>query len=196
MDRDEILKEREIGKQLLLVNILQTENEKVRRGGFSTITADRIAKWADISIEDVRRMVDACGLLDITSIASKAVNEYFDSDGHSEERYMRDFALFTCYRNGTRFIKSFDENSFEVKAEINFDLYMEAFKNEPVSDAAASTTVFKQLMMLYAKCFVSAVEEVMALGYAWEVIQTMIGFEMSKDRFEDLKEMTKSDISR
>lgn len=40
------------------------------------------------------------------------------------------------------------------------------------------------------------IHEVMALGYVWEVIQAMAGFGMSKDRFEDLKEMTKSDISR
>ena len=108
MDQTEILKEREIGKQQLIVNILKVENEKVRRGGFSTLTADRIAKWADISIEDVRRMVDACGLLGITSIASEAVNEYFDSDGHLEERYMRVFALYTCYKNGNRFIEFFN----------------------------------------------------------------------------------------
>ena len=40
MKREEIEKQREIGKQLFLVNILHYENDHVRKGGFSFLSRD------------------------------------------------------------------------------------------------------------------------------------------------------------
>ncbi len=53
MTKEEIYTQREIGKQLFLVDILHHENDRVRKGGHSSISRDSLAACASMTKEEV-----------------------------------------------------------------------------------------------------------------------------------------------
>ena len=57
MKKEEIEKQREIGKQLFLVNILHYENDRARKGGYSFLSRDKLAAWASMTKEELDRFM-------------------------------------------------------------------------------------------------------------------------------------------
>lgn len=64
MDETTIKKQREIGKQLFLIDIIHHENNKARNGGFSTLSRDDLAKWASMTNNELDRFIGLCSALD------------------------------------------------------------------------------------------------------------------------------------
>ena len=59
-------KQREIGKQILLVDIIHQENDKELKGRFSALalTPNRLSEWFDMGIGEIELFVDTCASLD------------------------------------------------------------------------------------------------------------------------------------
>ncbi len=66
--------QREIGKQLFLINILHYENDRARKGGYSFLSRDRLAAWASMTKEELDSFIDVCGSLDPYNMATEAAN--------------------------------------------------------------------------------------------------------------------------
>ena len=89
MELDEIKKQREIGKYLMVVDIIMYENEHHKGTGISFVSIEDLAAWASIKEEEVETLVEYCKRFDTHRIAISVANqltadiEIFKSDAPS-----------------------------------------------------------------------------------------------------------------
>lgn len=190
MDDTNIKRQREIGKQLFLVNILHSENDRVRKGGYSFIDRDELADWASISIDELNRFIDICACLDPTNMVINAADNYCENDTFKNKRNVRWFIVSTYYRMGALFtgsllIDKFNE-CYKDMSEYNYERYCEIHEEKPVDELFATPEVFEEIMVFYIKYFLSAVKEVLSEGYDWDVVAAMTRTDISEERYNKL----------
>ena len=70
IDKEELIRQREIGQQIIIIRIIHDENDKVSRGGFSFLDRSEIAKWAKKSEEELEYFLDDIAVLDEFNIVA------------------------------------------------------------------------------------------------------------------------------
>ncbi len=193
MELDEINEQREIGKYLMIVDIIRYENEHHKGMGISFVSIEDLAAWASIKEEEVETLVEYCKRFDPYRIAISVANqvtadtEIFKSDENSTY-----FTIQTCRSLGRSFIC---HPYIELKARLddlaalNYDNYLAVWAATwPINEAFKETWILERIMRAYVQDFCDIFKEALEHGYDRDVINRIIGFEVTKERFSALQE--------
>ncbi len=190
MKKEEIEKQREIGKQLFLVNILHYENDRARKGGYSFLSRDNLAAWASMTKEELDRFIDVCGALDPYNMAAEAAKECCRKEPFKLEKDAYCFVLSTYYRMGDLFAATLDIDKFEEHckkfSEYNYQTYSEKHEEYPVDESYSTPEIYEKVMSFYIRYLVAVIKEVISEGYAWDVISSMTRTDISEERYNNL----------
>lgn len=190
MKKEEIEKQREIGKQLLLVNILHYENDRARKGGYSFLSRDNLAAWASMTKEELDRFIDVCGALDPYNMAAEAAKECCRKEPFKSEKDAYCFVLSTYYRMGDFFAATLDIDKFEEHckkfSEYNYQTYSEKHEEYSVDESYSTPEIYEKVMSFYIRYLVAVIKEVIGEGYAWDVISSMTRTDISEERYNSL----------
>lgn len=193
MELDEINKQREIGKYLMIVDIIRYENKHNKGMGISFVSIEDLAAWASIKEEEVETLVEYFKRFDPYRIAISVANqltadiEIFKSDGNAAY-----FTMQTCRNLGQSFICY---PYIELKARLddlaalNYDNYLAAWAATwPINKDFQETWIFESIMRTYVQNFCNIFKEALEHGYDRDVINRIIGFEVTRERFSALQE--------
>ena len=190
MKKEEIEKQREIGKQLFLVNILHYENDRALKGGYSFLSRDKLAAWASMTKEELDRFIDVCGALDPYNMAVEAAKECCRKEPFKSEEDAYCFVLSTYYRMGDFFAATLDIDKFEEHckkfSEYNYQTYSEKHEEYPVDESYSTPEIYEKVMSFYIRYLVAVIKEVISEGYAWNVISSMTRTDISEERYNSL----------
>ena len=193
MDREEVNIQRIIGKQQMLVDIIHYENDMARKGGFPFVSKDELAKWASIEKEELSDFIDVCSNLDPFNLARNVAHEcaLYGEEYKREENAFR-FMMHSFLRFGEIILELvyIDEiSSFcEGIAKGNFEAYQAKMEEYPVTEKYSEGVVFEGIMKHYIEHFIEVVKDAESKGYDWDVINRMLRFEISSERFHELEE--------
>ncbi len=193
MELDEIIKQREIGKYLMAVDIIRYENEHHKGTGISFVSIEDLAAWASIKKEEVETLVEYYKRFDPHRIAISVANqltadiEVFKSDENATY-----FTIQTCRSLGQLFICHPYMNlkaRLNDLAALNYDNYLAVWATPwPINEAFKDTGIFERIIHSYVQSFCRLFKEALEHGYDWDVINRIIGFEVTKERFSALQE--------
>ena len=190
MMKEEIDIQREIGKQLFLVNILHYENDRARKSGFSFLSRNTLAAWASMTEEELDSFIDVCGALDPDKMAAEAAKECCRKEPFKSEENAHCFVLSTYYRMGDLFTVTLDIDKFEnyckIVSEYNYQTYNEYHEEYPVAKSFSAPKVFEKAMSIYIRYLVAIIKKAQSEGYAWDVIARMTRTEISEERYNSL----------
>lgn len=186
----EIEKQRIIGKQILIVNAIRDNTELEEQGFFGAhVTADDFSRWADMSKEEIDRILNACSRLYKSFVFMDAKCEFLDCEIEKGEKERGTYILFMYIKQGFDFIKHADldciDKYFKDNCGCFYDRYCQYHGTKhPVSEKMKSENIMKQAMEILAKIYVSRINELLEEGFDFDVIKAMLGFELSRERFE------------
>ncbi len=191
MDRKEIERQRKIGKQLMLVNIIHVENDKVIHGYFSFLSRDSLAEWASLSSEEMDTFFYICRTLDpyerLTSAA--CIYDHIHNSEYGRNSYF--FAFFTYLKLGATLLQYLDPEDIPDYCQrtslTNFTNYQEKWGDHPVSDQYSDPVVLQSVLRNYIEFFVKIVHEAIELNYDWDVIKAMLRFDITRERLTALE---------
>ena len=194
MDREETARQRNIGKQMFLINILQIENDRVKEGGYSFLSRDQLASWAEMTNEEMDQFINVCATLDpfsMSSEAAKRLSLYGDEDIKKEENaFCFVFSLYLQF--GKFLIEDLEPDKlsrfYEVIAEPNYQRYCTKYEEYPVDSTFGTSEMLERITKFYLHHFVSSVKEAIGLGYDWDVIVKMARADISKERFQQIED--------
>ncbi len=190
MDKIDIEKQREIGKQLFLLNILHCENDKALKTGWSFLSRDKVASWASMTKEEVDHFIDLCAMLDPYNLDAEAARIICERDTYKSERNIYYFVLSTYYRMGDLVITSIEKDKFkqycEKVSELNYQLFIKKYDDIPIDESYATSEVYEDMMSFFIQYFVAAIKEVISEGYDWDVIASMARVDITEERYKSL----------
>ncbi len=183
-------KQREIGKQLFLVNILHYENVKARRGGYSFLSKEKLAAWASMTQDELDHFIDACSALDPYNMASEAAKKCCRENTFKSDKEAYCFVLSTYYIMGDLFVTSLETDEFEgfckKNSEYNYQRYCGKYKEYSVDESYATPEILEEAMKFFIKYYVSVISEVLSKGYDWDVITGMARLDITEERYQTL----------
>lgn len=177
-DKEELIKQREIGQQIIIIRIIHDENDKVSRGGFSLLDRSEIAKWAQKSEEELEFFLNDIAALDEFNICVDAALEY--ASGLPADAY--GFFLSTFRKHGYLYIESLlrKEKSYNPYAEgiedlacINAKKIID--KGLHVDEDIQSVARFEDSLKYYFNFYIGRIKDVVCEGYDWDVVCEMLG---------------------
>lgn len=178
IDKEELIRQREIGQQIIIIRIIHDENDKVSRGGFSFLDRSEIAKWAQKSEEELEYFLDDIAVLDEFNICVDAALEY--ASGLPADAY--GFFLSTFRKHGYLYIESLlnKEKTYNPYAEgiedlacINARKIID--KGLHVDEETQSASRFEDSLKFYFKFYIDRIVDVVCEGYDWDVVCEMLG---------------------
>jgi len=187
MDWEEIGKQRLIGKQLMIVDLLHEENDKGSRTGFSFVTTDHLHKWSGMEEDEVKKLVNTCAYMDEFKLSCDAASdlERIKNKTVGSNAFM--FYLSTYRRLGSTALialnKEIMEDYCNHAAKINYEQYKENYPEYLVDETMGSSEMLKVALEHYVRWFVKCCNNALAEGYDWDVVIRMAKMEISKERF-------------
>ena len=196
MDNTEIRRQREIGKQLLLISIIHHENDHAAKCGYSFVLRDQLAAWTSMRDEDLDRFLNTCACLDRFNLAADAAHDCMRKNKHCEEDHAYSFTLRTYLDYGQLLLLCItpEERSalYDIISKEGFRNYNQRHPNHKVSENLAEYEVIKSVMEYYLKRFILVVDAAIDQGYEWDVICAMLRFNLSQEIFEIIKDQHNS----
>lgn len=192
---DEIKKQRTIGRQIMLVKIVQQQMRMASNIGMATIPKETLAEWAEMTPEELDTFVDFCINLDAENMARDAAYALLDKDHilTGENHWL--FAV-RIYREYGQFFRNVTEYSgfralSETACELGYESYMKVNKDiYPVDEAVTEPKRFEAMMFSYLKYYVSSVNKAIEQGYDWDVIKEMMNLkDYPRERIAGIEEL-------
>lgn len=187
MDKTEIERQRNIGKQMLLVDILHAENENARNGGFCFVSKDDMANWASMEKDEFKEFFDVCSWLSRYPLADDVAGGCSRREEYKSDINAYAFIRYTYLHMGDpvliiqNMIPNATETYSEVNAEEHYKSYMEKYKAFPVQDRYSSAEVLADILQFYLDNFIERAKEALDKGYDWDVICRMRELKISQD---------------
>lgn len=176
-NKEELIKQRKIGQQIMTIRIVQDESDKGLRGGISFLDRSEIAKWARISKEEMDYFVNDIAALDEFNICVDAALKYasnLPTDAYG-------FFLSTFRKHGYLYIKSM------LGKKKSYNPYTDGIKDLAsinarkiiddglhVDDETQSAERFGDALKFYFEFYISRILNVVSEGYDWDVVCEMI----------------------
>ena len=177
VDKEELIKQREIGQQIIIIRIVHDENDKALRGSFSFLDRSEIAKWMRKSEEELEYFLNDIAALDEFNICVDAAWEYarkLPADAYG-------FFLSTFRKHGYLYIesklgkkKAYDlyADDIEELASINARKIIDKGLN--VDEETQSAARFEDSLKFYFKFYICRITDVVSKGYDWDVVCEML----------------------
>lgn len=189
MDRTDVERQREIGKQLLLVDILHCEDDFAIKHEFMRISRRMVAEWVSMTEDEFGGFINRYSALGPYNLGDEAAKTCLKEEIFENEKNAYMFILSTYYKRGARFIedlKKEDIKSYcEQTAEYNYQIY-EGF---PVGSSLATAEVLETMIIYYIRYFVGIVTDAISEGYDWDVVARMTRRNISEERFHELEDI-------
>ena len=196
MDRSDIEKQRKIGKILLIIDIIHYENDRAAKSGFSFVDMDRMSGWTSMTTEELGNIRDACASLDRFNLSSSAAWAY-EKDISSENAYY--YLVSTYQRTGSIAVECMISGRIheycEMNSQENYNKYCNTHSDYPVDEGFSDPEEFERIIRHYVCYFTETVNEVVKMGFDWDVIQRMLWFDLPKSLFDILEENVRSQNS-
>ncbi len=193
MEWEEIEKQRLIGKQLMIVDLIHAENDKAQKTGFSFVTTDHLQKWSGMEESEVKKLVDTCAYMDDFNLSCNAAKDLDCQKNESEGSNSYLFYLNTFRRLGSTAIIALNKEVMEDycnhAAKINYEQYQENYPEYPVDEAMSSSEVLQMVLEHYVRWFVKYCKRALEDGYDWDVVARMARTEISEERFAILEQI-------
>lgn len=176
-NKEELIKQQEIGQQFMIIRMVHDENDTVSRGGVPFLRRSDITRWAQKSEEEMEYFLNDIAALDEFNICVDAAKEY--AEGLSADVY--GFFLSTFRKYGYLYIsnmlgmrKSYDSYSdgMEGLARINARRIIDS--GIKVDEEIQSAARFEDSLMFYFKFYIGRIVDVASEGYDWAVVSEML----------------------
>jgi len=189
---EEINAQREIGKQILLMRILKSEDERVQRTGVNSVTKEDVIGWTLMSREKVDELCRAYRTLRKSDLAMMAAVEYKNSFAIEIEKETF-YYVYNSYNNlDDHFLDNYSPQFLDefcrINAELNYATYVDSWHSLPREDLNHED-FFRKIIDNYLRCLVTEVEGLRSKGYDWDVISEMIWCGISRDNYDALSEV-------
>lgn len=195
--RVDIMKQRKIGKQQLLVNIIQRENIYPIRKSFlmpsiPSISPEDVMKWSSMTPEEIELLLRACDDLTSSKLSSDTICQSTKMEDYEREKNKLHFMVYTYRKYGDRLLHDVELESldsfYENEAEKNYDGFCTLWEEEYRGDDFQSKRdAFQSAIEKYVRHFIETVEGFLEEGIEWEVITEMLERKMTEQRFSALK---------
>lgn len=189
----DIIDQRNIGKQLMLVNILRRENEKAQELGLSYIDKDDIVSWSMVSKEEVSDFVSTFTSLDKKILAANAANEFKYNSITPLNPNLFSFLFFTYKNIGEDLFKccSYSTNSLieygDHHAKENYQRYVKDIGSE-LGEVLGTPSGYLAVIRSYLQFFVRTVNSILKKGYEWDVVSEMLWCDIDRDDYIKLSD--------
>ena len=197
MPKTETEKQREIGRQIFMVNILHTENDNARKRIPPCVTRVDLAAWAEMSAEELDRFIEACRVLDPRNRATAAARICSMEEPFRSKSWGHQFAAASFFETGPLLLSSLNEGPFqrwcEILAAYNYMDYHREYPDNPVGSQFVSPEVFGKMMKVYIRHFLKTAQEVLSDGYEWDVVAHMAGTNMTEETYKRIVELFGTD---
>ena len=195
VDSFEIMRQREIGKQIMLVDIIQSENDLVKKHGIPSYTKIKdLAKWANMKEEDVEDFAYACRLADTYFVHIDALGlfPYIDKDNKDNERH---FLFCSCDNLKDIIFDNVDDINNTIIIEVivikNFIKICEHWPRMLISEKYADVSLMGSFVEYYICYYVKRIKKILSMGYDWDVVCKMLRYNLSKDKYYVLEEFSR-----
>ena len=188
-----IERQRKIGKQLMLVNIIHVENDKEIRGFWGNrMTTDDLSMWSLIERDEIIDLIDATHCLYDNLLAQDFSYELLSSN----DDYSSDCLIYleeTMLNHGNMVLKNYGKefiSEYSIKeAEKNYFNYKKKYPGVPVKKEYATPQRFRRILEYYVKSIIHTIEEVVSEGYDWAVIKEMLRCDLTEEKYMKLAKM-------
>lgn len=177
-DKEELIKQREIGQQIMIIRMVRDENDNVLRGGFSFLERSKIARWAKKSEEELENFLNDIAALYELNICVDATLEY--AKKLSEDAHY--FFFLTFRKHGYLYVKSmiekkkfYDSYSDGIKELASINAKNNIDKGLRVDEEIQSATRFEDSLKFYFEFYINRIIDVVNEGYDWDVVCEMLG---------------------
>ena len=200
IDESEILRQREIGKQLMVVNILKCEN----KGSISLISIDDLAKWASYTKEKMRDFYSLCSRFYYYNLCTNAARMYircntdkydltknaFSFVGHTyfhEREYY--FNMINDIHNPSR--EDLYNLNIEERKQAVYNSYCKIYKDQPIENSLNNVDFYKSILQFLINYIRNMTDDALSLGYDWDVIKVLLELNVSYDDYMEFIERLK-----
>lgn len=190
--------EQEIGKQLVLTRIIDAENRKVARGGFSLLSRDTLADWFEMDRIQLDTFISMHQLLNKEEMELAATSKYYLNCLYRDNSKGLDFmkhAMFIKYTISTYeallcgIYEKVNVKDFGVSsAKSIYKSYCESYPDYPIDESIATPQEVTNIIRFYLEYFIEAVQQARKCGYDWDVISSMHGGHIDEDILQELIE--------
>ena len=166
--------------------MIQSEKKTIMNGGSSSINIDDWARWHDIDVQEIVTLQDYCYELDSHSLYLKAVDSILPEP---EERkcslkYLNLYGIILC-----RIASEGDADKLQSFMHYSVEAYLHRYiMDEKVNlNILHTTDVLYRITMNYFSLIVEEINQIMLMGYVWEIIKEICDFFKSYKEYESLK---------
>lgn len=191
MDWEEIEKQRLIGKQLMIVDLIHIENDKAHKTGFSFVTTENLQKWSGMEESEVKKLVDTCEYMDDFKLSCEAAGDFerIQNKTTGSNAYM--FYLSTYSRLGSTAIIALNKEVLDDycnhAAKMNYKQYKETYPEYPIDEEMGKAEMLKKALEHYIRWFVKRCTSALEAGYDWDVVIRMARTDISQERLKVLE---------
>ncbi len=176
-------RQREIGKQLMIINMVRDINENSPMSG---ITRTETAEWASMDINDVRKLCFFWKDFTWDELAWSAIHAY-EHDGNRAGKNGELYMLRICMVYGNVALNisfcDYERDLVEKLACGAYSDYCAKHSDRPISEDIDKVAIFEKILSYYEKRFIEVLEEVIAEGYDWDVICELAGFDIPTKKY-------------
>ena len=185
-----IERQRKIGKQLMLVNMIHVENEKELNGQFvSQLPIETLSEWSLMDEDEIDELIEATHCLYEQLLVQDFVYELSscNRDHHVDHRI---FLEDTILDHGSKVLSNYNEvyiTDYSIReAKTNYYKLQNKYAKINVSKEFATPQRFRETLEHYVKYVVHLIGEVVSKGYDWAVIKEMLGYDLTEEKYEEL----------
>ena len=190
-----------VKKQKMLIELYYRDLDLVRKGHKSvlleSIGLENIASTASMKIDELEAFLLDAKLLEPQFFLKDATKMTLRCAPFSVFENALEFVMGTYYRSANYILTDMDlaPEAFDKEAESlaakNYAFHLAEFPDLQVDEYFESAICFQRIAMEYLWLFSKRVKYLLKKGYDWEVIETMMRTELSKERFEEIAERSR-----
>lgn len=189
MNIEEIQKQREIGKYLMLVDIILKENE--RHSGYSFVSCDDLANWASVEKQEINNLLNCCSCFETYHHAFFSANDIKNKIPCIKTDNDNIFLIHTILNNRHIFIHDLIYNEqddfYTGMANTNYKIYCKfRAESHPVSCDFRKPDLYRLIFINYISYFCSLFNDVLSYGYDWDVVNKIANTTLSRERWDYL----------
>ncbi len=189
LNKSEIAVQRKIGQQLLLLSIIQHEEERAQKCGFSFVDKERLALWSAMDREELDHFLQVCGTLDSYTVGVEAAQEYIKRDDFYQDDNVYLFVLSTIHRYGDFFVLRCnlkDNGDLKLHAKHNYHRFNSLYESFIIGQSMATAEEFKKMISFYICYYVKRIKDALSEGYDWDVVKKATQLDLSEERFHEI----------
>ncbi len=186
-------RQRKIGKQLMMVNIIHVRNDREIRGCWpGLLSIDDLSEWSLIERDEIGDLVEATNCL-YDSLMARDFSWELYSGSNDYKGNCLIFLKETMLNHGNNVLPNYDNEyitEYSIReADKNYIDYLRKYPGATDKKEYATPTMFRKILEYYVKNTVHSIGEVVADGYDWAVIKEMLRCDLTEEKYKELVEL-------